>query len=350
MPSQVVFYSRCKPQEVDAIELVLKEKRIFIGYPMQRSGVVYDPRNLRTCVVDLSCEQGEWNAAHATSNKLRQYNQNRNLVAAIEIGSIAMVPRPSLGVIYCGRIVSKFELVNAPPWYDRYMEIRGDVDGEETWHAADVGQCWRVDDFRAIPVPRVPAWIRRSLFSRSTYGIISPDPFAGEPHDVLSGILDSEGFEAQDWTLDVAVIEKRLLNGLTPSTFEHLVVALIQLEHVEESWTHVGGSGDGGVDGVGANQDGGVIGLLQCKWQYWGGDPFPATSVWTVSPRPFRKYLATLRHPDGVLPPADLIFLNRPKIAALVTKHYSKLPQAISLRIGIRPSTGPLQVAVQSSR
>src|SRR5690348_10737098 len=182
MMHPIVFYLRCKPQNVDAIEIVLSEKRVFIGYPMQRAGVGYDPRKLKECVVDLSCGDDEWNAAHAASDKRREYNQNRNLVRKVEIGSIALVPRPTRGVIYCGRVSGRFELVNAPPWYDRYMKIRGDADDESRWHAADVAQCWTVDEFRPIPVPRVPAWIRRSLFGRSTYGVVHPDPILGDPY------------------------------------------------------------------------------------------------------------------------------------------------------------------------
>jgi hypothetical protein len=108
------------------------------------------------------------------------------------------------------------------------------------------------------------------------------------------------------------------------------------LEHVSEVWTQVGGSGDGGVDGVGASQEGHVTGLLQCKWQYWGEDPFPADHVWTVGSKPLRKYLASLRYPDGIAP-SNAIFLDRPRIAALVAKHYSSLPQAISMRVGVGP-------------
>ena len=41
---------------------------------------------------------------------------------------IALVPRPSHGLIYAGRVVGPFELLDMPPWYERYMQIRGDMD------------------------------------------------------------------------------------------------------------------------------------------------------------------------------------------------------------------------------
>ena len=346
MAKPIVFYSRCKPQDFDAIEIVKEEKRIFIGHPMARSGANYDPLNLRNCVVDLSCEHDEWNTAHAASSRKKQYNQNRNLVRHVGIGSIALVPRPTLGVIYCGRVISKFELVNAPPWYTRYMEVRGDQDTDTKWHAADVAQCWSVDEFRDIPIPRIPAWIRRSLFGRSTYGVISLDRIMGDPYDGLSAILQNEGFEPRSSTLDLGTIETRLLNDLTPSTFEHLVVSLLQLENPSHVWTQVGGSGDGGVDGVGADQNGSVTGLLQCKWQYGGEVPFPSTPVWRAGSQPFQKYLAALRYPDGVVP-TDCIFLNRAVIAKLIAKHHSKLPQALSMRIGSVPDAARADLTLE---
>ena len=248
-----------------------------------------------------------------------------------------MVPRPIRGVIYCGRVISKFELVDDPPWYERYMRLRGDEDDETRWHAADIAQCWRIDEFQPIPIPRIPAWIRRSLFGRSTYGVIHPNSMLGDPYDAISSILLTDKFEVRTWTLDVPTIERRLLTYLTPSTFEHLVVSLLQLEHPNEVWTQVGGSGDGGIDGVGASQDGQVTGLLQCKWQYWGEDPFPTDPSWRAGDNPFRRYLAALRYPDEGLVHPHLELLNRPKIAQLVAKHHHRLPEALSLRIGDCP-------------
>jgi hypothetical protein len=56
-----------------------------------------------------------------------------------------------------------------------------DEDGEEYLHAADVAQCWRVDAMKPIRIPRIPAWTRRSLFGRSTYGVIPRDELCGDP-------------------------------------------------------------------------------------------------------------------------------------------------------------------------
>ena len=297
---------------------------------------MYNPKSLKACVVNPACEDNEWATAHASSDRRRQFNQNRNLIRNVSTGSIAMVPRPSRGVIYCGRVISDFELEDAPGWYDKYMQIRGDEDGVDTWHAADVAQGWRVDEFKAIPVPRIAAWIRRSLFGRSTYGIIHPDQIGGDPHAVVSSAMENDGFEQREWTLDTRLIENRLISDLTPSTFEHLMVSLLQLEHPSEVWSQVGGSGDGGVDGVGAAQNGEVAGLLQCKWQYWGEDVFSTDSIWYSGKTLFRKYLAALRYDESVAP-QGCIFLDRPKVVSMILQYHTRLPQALSMRIGVAP-------------
>ena len=127
-------------------------------------------------------------------------------------------------------------------------------------------------------------------------------------------------YKVRTWTLDLTTIEKRLLNDLTPSTLEHLIVSLLQLEHPDEVWTQVGGSGDGGVDGAGSGQDGHVTGLLQSKWQYWEKTRFLPIQHGELA-RSHPKIFAALRYPDGAAPP-HCIFLNRPRIAELVAKHY----------------------------
>lgn len=333
-----VFFSRCKPQWADAIDLVLEHERVFIGYPMPRPGAAYSPENIHACVVSPDAPEEDWRQAHAHGDRRREYKQNRNLVHRIKHGDIVMVPRPSRGYIYCGRIEGDFQFENAPPWYERYMAIRAaqrqSSDGQEQWHAADVAQGWQVDRFRSVPVPKIPAWIRRSLFGRSTYGVVKTDgEISIDPYDAVLDAMDAPGFPVRDWTVDPAVVEQRLLNDLTPSTLEHLAVSLLQLEHPSEAWSQIGGSGDGGIDGIGADQSGHVVAVLQCKWQYWGGDPFAQSILWNEGGQ-LRQYLATLRHPPAVGAPASAIFLDRSKIAALVIKHAGRLPQALSMRVG----------------
>lgn len=333
MSQKITFFSRCKPQRVDALKIALDNQRIFIGYPLGVRGAKYAPRNLKSCVVDLLSDNDTWLAAHLASDRRKEYNGNRNLVRKVVDGSIAMIPRPEHGVVYCGRVVGDFELVDNPAWYDAYMAIRGDTDTDETWHSADIGQCWRVDDFKPLPISRIPGWIRRSLYGRSTYGVIHPDSACGDPTPVMQMLLEGRNRVVHEWTLDLSQIIRRLLEDSTPTVFEHLVVSLLQLEYPDETWIQVGGVGDGGVDGVGFDASGNVCGLLQCKWQYWGEEVFTGTEPASATPRPIRHYLAVLRDDSGKLNRSNN-FLNAQRVAELLAKHHARLPLAVSLRIG----------------
>jgi hypothetical protein len=260
----------------------------------------------------------------------------------VGIGSIVLVPRPSRGVVYCGTINSEFELINDPPWYESYLKLLGEtLDDDvrkETWRAADVAQCWKVDEFVPVNLPRIPAWIRQSFFGQSTYGRIYPDSVAGEPLGTLNKIMHDQSFERRNWTRELSEISRRLSSDVTPTAFEHLVVSLLQLEHPDEAWTHIGGSGDGGVDGIGADEKTGrVTSLLQCKRRWDGGDSvFPADSVWTDKGQPQRQYLGTLSSMPNTTP-KDFVVLDRERIAELVLHHCAKLSQAMSMRIGSPP-------------
>jgi hypothetical protein len=115
-----------------------------------------------------------------------------------------------------------------------------------------------------------------------------------------------------------------------PNSFEHLCVALLQLENPEHVWMHVGGSGDGGIDGIGAHASGAVVGLLQCKWAYRGEDVFVDRQDGRAGTQ---QILAALLHSEGVSPREGVEFWPRDQIASLVLKHAERLPLALSLRV-----------------
>ena len=308
---------------------------------MPRPGTEYNRHALQTCLTDPSCSEEDWSTARRLiGGKQPQYRRNFNFVRQVSVGSIAMIPRPARGVIYCGRVDRPFELVNDPAWYDGWEKIfcatypGTEPNRPELYLAGEVAQVWHVDRFVPVPVPRIPAWIRRSLFGRSTYGIVPSDGL--DPFSVVSEVLDSPTFPVRDWTIEPAEIATRLRTDLVPASFEHLVVSLIQLEHPDEVWTQVGGSGDGGVDGIGADSTGGVIGLLQCKWAFHGGT-IGWPELW-ASADSGRRYVASLIHKPTARLSGPGSFLGQEEIVQLVLKHAARLPLALSLRIG-RPGT-----------
>lgn len=337
MSAPTVFFSRCKPRGFDPIDIVLKYKIAFVGWPVwlrDACGSI----NVSECILDLNASHEEWvDGTRGLDRTTRSMSTlNRNLAAEIAPGSILLVPRPSQGLIYCGKVVGHFELVRNPPWIDEYLKLIGlDRDSPEApEHIGDVVQCWRVDKFRPIPVPAVPAWIRRSLFGRSTLGRVGRAHNAAmDPFEVLNGIIDRPGRIVRPWTTDAHEVEKRLISDIGPNAFEHLSVALLQLEHPDQVWSHVGGSGDGGVDGIGANSEGEVCGILQCKWAYWGED-IGFSDRHGASGNPGRIVLTSLLHDDDLAGPSGIEFVGKREIARLVVKHAKRLSQATSLRVG----------------
>lgn len=339
MASRTVFFCRSRPQGSDPIEIVLKHNRVWIGYPAWRPGKFQQQHDFRDAILDLSSADHD---DEPTDGEIRDWRRqisgNRRLVREAGEGAIVLVPRPSRGVVYAGRILG-FELVNDPPWGGEYLALRqaqGLQIEPRGSHLGDVVQGWRVDRWRPTPYPAIPAWIRGSLFGRSTLGRISPlvfDGFQLDPYAVLNHMIDHPERVSPSQTRSPAEVEQRLLTDIGPGTFEHLVVSLLQLERPEEVWMHVGGSGDGGVDGVGADKNGRVVGLLQCKWRYDGSElSFQENAEIGEDTT---RYVATLLHASNVKAASGVVLLERSEIAGLVIKHALRLPWAQSMRIGL---------------
>ena len=324
---KTVFLSRNRPQDSDVIDICEKYNRTFIGYPAWRKGY----SDLARGMIDLSSldwdeveeELGE--ECREKSYK-KQIKGNWNLAREIDCGCITLIPRPDRGLVYTG-VVEKFFFEGKPEWADEYIELRRKQSLKtepEISHLSDVAQGWKVDKWREIQFSAFPAWIRKSFFGRSTVARIHSLGF-GNPHEVLDKWIDSPQRPIPEWTVEISEIEKRLVWNIGPNEFEHLVVALLQLEQPDRVWRHVGGSGDGGVDGMGSSADGEPCALVQCKWN--GGHP--------EVPKDWKKdyYFATLL--EGSCQGNDSIHLwDRRKIAKLVKKHTRLLPWALAMRIG----------------
>ena len=340
MPAPIVFFCRCRPQNSDAIEIALETNRVFIGYPAWRKGKFELDHSFHSAIVNLGATQQDNDvvAAELSVSWRRQIAVNRNLVREAGNGSIVLLPRPARGLVYAGRTVG-FELVDEPPWGERYLSLRKEQGLEvkpRGSHLADVVQGWKVEKWHSVPFPAIPVWIRASLFGRSTIGRIKPIRLPGLELDPLVELDRVIKNPARVWpprTSDVEEIAKRLVTYIGPNSFEHLVVALLQLERPEEMWSHIAGSGDGGVDGIGANRDGRVVGLLQCKWRYDGSKLDFENSTEETDPN-IKRYVASLLHPADLAEVRSTILLDRLSIARLVLKHVDKLPWAQSMQIG----------------
>jgi hypothetical protein len=336
MTEPIVFFSRCKPKMSDAVDLALKYRILFIGYPLRRADALYDPRNLGSCIVSPDANELEWEAARRRSDKNNNYMMNRNFAKTVKCGSVALVPRPDRGLVYVGIVKGKFEFVDCPEWYEEYLTLRAaqglsqDVNGE--WHAGDICQIWRVECFHALAYPKVPAWIRASLFGRSTYGRVKDLPEGQSAHSVLTGLvsgINNETKVASGTREDVAC---RLSNYLTPSIFEHLMVSLLQLEQRDYRGMHVGGTGDGGADGLCYSAEDRLLAVLQCKFRFYGNLNAEIERCKTKS-QSVELYFATFHHVRKIVPMPGVQILTQHNIVDLVIKHRRALPVAVTLGI-----------------
>ena len=151
-------------------------------------------------------------------------------------------------------------------------------------------------------------------------------------YDELDRLLNG-GAVRTDWTLELDEIKRRLVDTMTPTAFEHLVVSLLQLEHPDEIWHQTGGPGDGGIDGLGSNEKGEVVGLMQAKLRIGS---VPQIKEPCHSDRRIERYAAVLIL-DGQDRPTDgTKLLDLEWVAQKVRCHWRFLPEAHALRVGER--------------
>jgi hypothetical protein len=127
------------------------------------------------------------------------------------------------------------------------------------------------------------------------------------------------------------------MDWVSPSAFEHLVVELLQLEAGPGiRWWHVGGSGDGGSDGL-ATDSTGVIAALQCKWMH-NGDPVELGEAllkqMAGNAKGSKAIVAVLFGPSPVRTVPGVEVLTRADVARLLVTHRTRCGSAVSLGIG----------------
>ena len=245
------------------------------------------------------------------------------------------------GVCHIGRIAGSFELVNDPPWADKWLdshvnERKKQKIGDEEW-IANVVQKWPVEGFAPVPFPLIPRWISYRLLSRDTIGWIFDRPVGKQSAvDVLEQLYEGKFSVYLEPTGDRREIEGRLLDWVSPSMFEHLVCELLQLEHPDLHWVHTGGSGDGGTDGMAINGAGQITALLQCKLHLKEnplnlGDALrKRAKTWEIEPE---IYVASLYDKQSDRSEEGITFLSRRGIAELLLKHRSRCGFAETLKV-----------------
>jgi hypothetical protein len=335
-----VFFARCKPYGIDAIELARDNCVVFLGYPLKIAGADQKHNSIHQHTVDLFADDQAWFAAKEAVTDAdydfpvsykREAQSNRNLARDIKAGDIAVLPDAKRGVAYVGEVIKGFELLDSPPWLKQFEEIlqenrKGGLH-EDDWDAAEVAQVFRVRSFVKVPLLELGHY-NASLRGRRRFGRIS-DPEA----DTFFGALIRGERRRRPWTLDHDEVKQRIRQEATPTDFEYLMVSLLQLEQPDRRWRVVGGSGDGGADGVAADDEGKPVAVLQCKLRYHGEDVFGAGTRGRNGDD-VDHYLAAMFHVADPAIPSGVRFLDADEVARLVISHHQRLPAAISWRIG----------------
>lgn len=345
--SRVVFYLKCRPQDADVLSLAKQYRRVFVGYPAWKARGQWNRHRVSDAIFDL--RSGDWTPTDMDEHcqKLgyrRQVSLNRRVAKQVEPGSYVLVPRPGAGLCYIGKISGHFELVDDPKWADEYLELRkaqGLPYEPEERYLGDVVQTWPVEELRPVPFPIIPRWIMYRLLSRNTIGIIE-DFDQQSVLQVVESLYNGVYKDDLSPTRDIPEIRRRLVNWITPSSFEHLICDLLQLEHPDWHWFHIGGSGDGDADGLAIDTNGKVVAAFQCKLR--GKDPYgigeslrnKLVHEWGTAVNNIKVYVAML-----VGPARDQADRNAPNveywdgnhIAHVLRKHAKKLPLGITLNI-----------------
>ena len=335
----IAFYCRAKPQGADAFEIFDNAERVFIGYPLLRkysdgTDYIYDPQNLEECLVN-PMDDASWDVQISKHKKTQQFNKNRNFAQRVTKGSLAVIPRPELGAVYLAKVISEFEIVNAPAWSADYIKLRAkaklDLEDASRRHIADVCQGWKVERYKRVDLSKLPAWLRRSLFGRTTFGIFKNHPLDRDitAFDCLDNIYKDRLVKPLNWTTEIDEVKNRLIENLTANSFEHLVVSLLQLEHPDEIWHQTGGPGDGGIDGLGSDIHGNALGIMQAKFYSEYAPILPLKDE-----KSLRRYAAVLLPEHPKCCEKDTMLLDLNWTAEMVVKHSKKLPMATTMRVG----------------
>lgn len=320
----MVFFVRNKPQDADIIELNLKIKRVFVGYPPFKKGRKFNENNIKSCTYDLSNDSFTKDDI-VDSRFYRHISNYTRLVKETVKDSFVIIPRPERGCYYIGKI-KKFELVDNPDWIDDYKKIR--IEQKLNWeekevghqyHVGDIIQSWIVEEFKPVSPFKFPAWIRHSLFGRSTIGRIKDLDNNNQVYDIISRLYSGK---------DINVVDKstkdKLLYFLSPETFEHFICNLLLLEYKTDNqiWVHIGGSGDGGIDCIGFDKKSReVVGIAQCKLKKQSVKEMKELLSDLNQKFKGNKFICNYYCTENIEEGKDLEILNQERILKLFEKH-----------------------------
>ncbi len=284
-----VLIDQCKPMHIDAITLVKKYNRIFLGYPLTKKDAEEDfdeaSYNLRDLVFDPAVffRQNENGELEESDEELKEdlaenVNVKKRFSRAKGIAKIILQTNKLLEnhstVVYAVVYRPPFTYIGIIDSWNfedpKLITTNGDTllkDCENWWknpvynpkksRQRDVSTKKRVDQIAHMALG--------FRLKENSLKCVSPIlPISKIMIRAQAKLTQNSKFCKQ---IDEIYNGKRIesdLNMLTPTGFEILCCELLRLK-TKQSWFHSGGMGDMGVDGFGMDDEGNVIGILQCK-------------------------------------------------------------------------------------
>jgi len=315
-----VLIDQCKPEGVDVISLVKKYNRIFLGYPLLKNGandevkdididkIVFNPSELKEgdlekdieecrnkegdlekddrekCKYESPYKDGNWTSPEECS---KYCNNAKNIVKIIHkvIDLLkpdhphkvyALIYRPPfsyVGIIDGWDFPKGQDQEKRVDVLNQYLKLYNASNSKTKTtmasHVAHMALTFKLRDIMLIapilPIPKI--MIRRQA------KLIEPT----EDKQIIKWIDIAYEKAKNREKLDLKSLYKELSSGykngefpilkylLTPTGLETLSIDLLNLENKDQTWFHSGGMGDMGVDGFSIDNDGNVVGLLQCK-------------------------------------------------------------------------------------
>lgn len=307
MPDIVFFYKAApfkgEPWCLDLAGTCVAEKKIFIPYPAWNPAALpLVPASVHSDYPKDLCLSPRIRVPKPKPDPM--VSRATNLIQKVDqsIGGKRWVVIPRVGEGYCwiAEIPSTSQYKIWPknsPWVqqlDTQLLSKGMGNPFDRYESlADVAQGWDTGPWVKVSFATLPRWFSKQLLHQASFGEIHQ--LLGAP----TGVLTSPAVVAAHCyahpfatpklplTKNVIAVQQRMVERLSPAAFEFLCIELLNIKraHSCSVWMHVGGVGDGGVDGLGFDSTGQPSAFLTVKWQI-----NPATQIHI----PGHTYLAYL--------------------------------------------------------
>lgn len=269
---------------VDLLPTMREEKKLFMPYVLWRDTVVKP--GFTDYVTDIVTPSdrlkgvgSQWGwSSDKLASRTRQHTAVANLIRDVDLKEEgerwAVVPRLREGVCYVAKIESQYTIwPKASHWISSIrsqLAQHGVAPSALYAMLADAAQGWDTSEWKRISLTALPRWFWIQTCHRGSFSRLSMRPGYPLP-EVVAAAAYNDPFSSPlpPPAASIQEIERMLAEKLSPAALEFLCVELLNLSTTGNCalWVHVGGVGDGGVDGIGFDLLGSPSWFLSVKWQ-----------------------------------------------------------------------------------